>query len=110
MLIWLSESVPISLENDFSLSQSSIFILTKPGSIVSLSFSVLSSSPINSFCPVEKFPSKKPNFFFVLSVLRGKAFCFQGDFLGLGVGTVLVLTVKNKQGEGLLFVGCPSRK
>ena len=34
----------------------------------------------------------------------------QGDFLGLGVSAVLVLTVKNKLGEGLLFIGCPSKK
>ena len=33
-----------------------------------------------------------------------------GDFLGLGAGAVLLLTVKNKLGEGLLFVGHPSRK
>ena len=51
---------------------------------------------------------KKPNFFFAFSILWGKAFCFRGGFLGLGVVTVLVLTVKNKLGEGLLFVGCPS--
>ena len=51
--------VPISVENDCSSSHSSIFISPKPGSIVSLSFSILSSSPINSFCPVEKFPIKK---------------------------------------------------
>ena len=39
-----------------------------------------------------------------------KVFRFWGDFLGLGVGTVLVLTVKNKLGEGLFFVGCLSSK
>ena len=50
---------------------------------------------------------KKTDLFFTFSVLWGKAFCLQGDFLGLGVCTVLVLTVKNKLGEWLLFVACP---
>ena len=60
--------VPISLENDCSSSHSSTFISSKPGSIVLLLLSML-CAPMNSFCPVEKCPSKRPSFFFAFSVL-----------------------------------------
>ena len=45
--------VLITLENYCSSSHSSTFISPKPGSIVLLLFSML-SSPMNSLCPVEK--------------------------------------------------------
>ena len=60
--------VPISLENDCSSSRSSTLISPKPGSIALLLFSML-CAPMKSFCPVEKYPSKKPSFFFAFSVL-----------------------------------------
>ena len=73
-------SIPVNVEpsgslvicaNDIGIgnaSHSSTFISSKPGSIVLLLLSML-CAPMNSFCPVEKCPSKKPSFFFAFSVL-----------------------------------------
>ena len=49
--------------HSLTVTDLSTFLTLKPGSIVSIPFSIL-SSPINSFCPAEKFSSKKPFVFF----------------------------------------------
>lgn len=54
--------------------------------------------------------SKTKLFFLHFLFFWGKVFCLWGDFLGLGLGTILVFIVKNNLGERLLLVGCLSRK